>query len=123
MTAPTTQETTRRTEEGRYFLAMAAANEAHAQAWEACGAAAAVEPHRAEAVRAANLEHYRRLAVQSRETAAVYRSLAAEDGCICGGLGRIGDAPCARCTPDLSPADAKSLLAAMNHEIRAEVTP
>jgi hypothetical protein len=121
VTAPTTQA--ERTEAGRYYLAMEAANEAQAKTWEAFASAAAVEPYVAEAVRAANLEHYRRLAVQSRETAAVYRSLAAEDGCICGGLGRIGDAPCARCTPDLSPADAKSLLAAMNHEIRAEVTP
>jgi hypothetical protein len=121
--ATTTQAERTEAAWSRYFLAMAAAGEAQALAWEADGAAAALEPYRPEEERAANVEHYRALAVSARKTAARYRSLAVEDGCICGGLGRIGDAPCARCTPDLSPADARGLLAAMNHEIRAEVTP
>jgi hypothetical protein len=47
---------------------------------------------------------------------------ALDAGCVCGGLGRMADHPCPRCTPDLSPTDASGLLAAMNHSVHAEAS-
>jgi hypothetical protein len=108
--ATTTQAERTEQDWNRYFLAMAAAGEVQAQAWDADGAAAAVEPYRAEAERAANVEHYRGLAASARKTAAQYRTLATDHACVCGGLGRIGDSLC-RC-------QSAELLGALGCEVK-----
>jgi hypothetical protein len=120
----TTQQTTREQLWVRYLRLNAMASDAMADAYEAEKVAAkndpTMTPDRLEA-RLAHLDDiiasWRRMAESGRKNADDEEA----EGCVCGGTGRMADHPCARCTPDLSPTDASGLLAAMNHEVHAEV--
>jgi hypothetical protein len=116
--ATTTQETTRRTEAG-YLFARAAYYEALAVSYEAAAAKFDADPQCSEATREDMTSYYRAMAVTKREQAAADRANAAGAACLaCGGTGRYADHPCPKCEPDLSPADARGLLAALGCEVR-----
>jgi hypothetical protein len=108
-----------------HWLACVAESNARAALCEAAAHRADSDPTTSEAKRAEHVADWRRMAREARATAAEHRAQAAEydDACICSPPGRLADAPCPRCTPDLSPTDASGLLAAMNHSVHAEVAP
>jgi hypothetical protein len=124
--APTTQA--ERTEGFAAYCALeAAAAEVEATAYEMKARAAMGEPNKSAEQKSVRAEWCSRQAADCRATADEWRQLIAGDSIrcgLCGDRARLSnDHPCPRCQPDLTQADAASLLAAMNHEIRAEVTP
>jgi hypothetical protein len=118
--------TTQRTEAAwhRYFTLLAESEEASARHSDLYAEALAASPEPRSEEREDTIETYRTFAQAARDNAAVYRRLAAghESGCICGGLARLADAPCAHCESTHPTAGERALLGAMGHSVHAEVS-
>jgi hypothetical protein len=109
----------------RHYTLLAESEEASARKSDLYADALAARPEPQSDERADSVATYRTFAQSARDNAAIYRRLAAghEPECICGGLARLADAPCANCTPLHPTTGERELLSSLGCEIHAEVTP